>query len=337
MSEDYVVSDVVIVGAGLAGLMAARKLEEQGVQVCVLDKEERVGGRMATVAIGPGFADHGAQFFTVHEPEFQTWVDRWLADDLIYVWSEGFSDGSLQAFSTETSGLARYAVRNGAVALSEHLASDLKNLQVDTMVVTATCDDQGWIIQDDEGNLFLGKSLLMTAPVPLSLQILEEGASTLTEADLAVLNRIEYAPCLTGIFWVDGRVTLPQPGAVQRRHSNITWIADNQRKGISPDATVVTVQASGRYSAQMWSAPEGRILNALRTDLQIFMRESARIKEAQLYRWPHAMPTVMHDERCHMADNEPLLVFAGDAFGGGRVENAVLSGLAAADAILEKM
>lgn len=335
MSTNHVNVDVLIVGAGMAGIMAARLLEERGARVCLLDKGKSVGGRMATRRIGPGVADHGAQFFTVRNPEFQQLVERWLEDRQVFVWSNGFSDGSLQ--EPDQDGHPRYAAYEGLNALAKYLARDLHDVRVNTRIMTATCDSNGWILQDEEGNLYLGKSLLLTCPVPQSLEILDAGATVLSRDDQSALSRIEYAPSLTGLFWVEGRVTLPQPGVVQRRHTNIIWIADNQRKGISPDATIITVEASAQYSVQMWSAPDDRILNAFRTDLQIFLSESAVIREAQLKRWRYATPTTLYDERSFVADNTPPLVFAGDAFGGPNVEGAVLSGRAAGQELLRVM
>ena len=332
MTETQVSAEVLIIGAGLSGIMAARELQAQGVDVCLVDKSERVGGRMATRSLGPGIADHGAQFFTVRTPEFQEIVDRWTSDGMVFVWSTGFSDGSISPHSTD--GHPRHAVHGGANALAQYLAQDLRNVYVNTSVVTATCDESGWILQDEDGNLFLSEALIMTAPVPQSLLILDEGATILTRADHAALSRIEYAPSLTGLFWIEGRITLPQPGAIQRRNSQIAWIADNRHKGISPDATILTVQASEQYSQQMWSAPDERVLSAMRTGLQIFMPDSTQIREEQLKRWRYAAPTVTHEERCLVADNEAPLVFAGDAFGGPRVEGAVLSGIVAAQSLL---
>lgn len=333
MSRDHVSVDVLIVGAGLAGLMAARVLEDAGLKVTVLDKGRSVGGRMATRRVGPGLADHGAQFFTVREPAFQTYVDQWKQDGLVFVWASGFSDGSLATAPTD--GHPRYAVKGGMNELAKHLAEDLGDVRVNTKIVTATCDDNGWILQDENGGLYLGRSLIMTAPVPQSLQILDEGATILTRDDHDKLISIEYAPCLTGIFWVEGVVTLPPPGAVQRKNTNITWVGDNQQKGISNEATIITVQASQDYSTQMWNAPDGRILNALRTNLEIFMRDDAVVREAQLKRWRYSSPKNGLEERVYVADNTPPLLFAGDAFGGPRVEGATLSGLGAGQALSE--
>ena len=56
---------VVIVGAGLAGLMAGRTLAAAGHELVLVDKGRSPGGRLATRRIGAAALDHGAQFFTV--------------------------------------------------------------------------------------------------------------------------------------------------------------------------------------------------------------------------------------------------------------------------------
>ena len=47
-------TDVVVVGAGLAGLTAARELQAAGSSVLVLEARDRVGGRMLNEPIGDG-------------------------------------------------------------------------------------------------------------------------------------------------------------------------------------------------------------------------------------------------------------------------------------------
>jgi len=51
---ETIASDVAVVGAGLAGLVAARRLAANGVQPLVLEARDRVGGRLLNEEIGDG-------------------------------------------------------------------------------------------------------------------------------------------------------------------------------------------------------------------------------------------------------------------------------------------
>ncbi|MYZ34676.1 FAD-dependent oxidoreductase, partial [Streptomyces sp. MnatMP-M17] len=62
-------ADVVIIGAGIAGLSAARHLTSSGVRVRVLEAAPRVGGRMATDEVDGFRLDLGGQLLTTSYPE----------------------------------------------------------------------------------------------------------------------------------------------------------------------------------------------------------------------------------------------------------------------------
>ncbi|MDO8308993.1 MAG: FAD-dependent oxidoreductase [Actinomycetota bacterium] len=61
--------DVVIVGAGLAGLAAARRLARHGVDVAVLEAGTTVGGRVRTDRVDGYLLDHGFQLYNPAYPE----------------------------------------------------------------------------------------------------------------------------------------------------------------------------------------------------------------------------------------------------------------------------
>jgi monoamine oxidase len=60
---------VLIIGAGMAGLSAARKLAEAGCKVMLLEARDRVGGRILTRREGDEVIELGAEFIHGHPPE----------------------------------------------------------------------------------------------------------------------------------------------------------------------------------------------------------------------------------------------------------------------------
>src|SRR5687767_3981722 len=123
---------VIIIGAGLAGVMAARTLAQQGHTVTLLDKGASVGGRMATRRLSQGKADTGAQFFTARTTEFQAQIEQWIHQDLVSLWGYGWSDGSVKR--TVDDGHPRYVAKQGMNALVKDLAQSLKDIRVNVEV-----------------------------------------------------------------------------------------------------------------------------------------------------------------------------------------------------------
>ena len=56
--------DVIVVGAGLSGLVCARRLAQRGANVIVLEARDRVGGRLHTGTVGGAVVDLGGQWIT---------------------------------------------------------------------------------------------------------------------------------------------------------------------------------------------------------------------------------------------------------------------------------
>lgn len=68
-------ADVVIVGAGLAGLVAARVLESNGVSAVVLEAADGVGGRVRSDVVDGFVLDRGFQILLTGYPEIHRHLD----------------------------------------------------------------------------------------------------------------------------------------------------------------------------------------------------------------------------------------------------------------------
>jgi len=66
-------ADVIVVGAGLSGMIAARKVLDAGLKPLILEADERVGGRILTQEVMPGLpVELGAQWIgDTHERMFR--------------------------------------------------------------------------------------------------------------------------------------------------------------------------------------------------------------------------------------------------------------------------
>lgn len=71
---------VVVVGAGLSGLAAARHLTEHGVEVTVLEADDAVGGRVRTDSVDGYRLDRGFQLYNPAYPEGARVLDHGALD-----------------------------------------------------------------------------------------------------------------------------------------------------------------------------------------------------------------------------------------------------------------
>ena len=327
--------DVLILGAGLSGLMAAHSLSARGYAVQLVERGRSVGGRLATRRVDEdGLADHGAQFFTVRSGRFQGYVDKWLKQDLVYVWGTGWSDGSVKPSYGD--GYPRYAARGGMNKLAKYLARNLA-IALERMVSKVEMRADGWTLVDSAGQRYHGRALLLTPPMPETLALLSSSEIALAASDYNELRRIRFGPCLCGIHVVVGEVEFPTPGAVQNFQNDVYWVADNRAKGIS-GAAIVTSHANAKFSRQNWDASEADIIRDLEAAVLPYLKNGARIASTQLKKWPYSVPLTTYPDEYLLASGLPRLAFAGDAFGGrGRVEGAFLSGIAAGNALADAL
>ena len=322
------VSSVVIVGAGAAGLAAGRRLRDHGIQVRVIDKGRGLGGRLATRRVGEARIDHGAQFFTARSPTFKALVSAWVDTAVAYEWCQGFAD--------RPDGHPRYAGTGGMTALAKDLAAGIE-VATSTRVTGIRRHQAGWMLETTGGPVGRADAVILNPPAPQTLDLLS-GVDAAPRA-LHDLGTLRYEPSMAALVVLDGPASLPSPGGIKIDDGPLSWVADNQVKGISA-VPAVTIHGRGPWSQSVWARPEEEILATMLDAAGLYLGDSAAsgTPHVQLQRWRYATPVTSHEQRCLvLVDGPNPLVAAGDAFGEAKVEGAVLSGWAAADEVLSRL
>ena len=344
---------VAVVGAGMAGLAAARALADHGLEVRVLDKGRRPGGRMATRRSREGWmADHGAQFFTARDPRFARHLPSWVEAGVVAEWTGTVArltrtdHGTLEMEPARES--RRWIGTPGMQALPNHLAGDL-NVTCRRRVVELAPDGRRWFLRirdegastsasgapDPEAEWEEGPfdAVLLTAPPPQTALLLEPVAPDLA----ARVARVPVAPCWAAMVEVDGRVELPFDGAFLPGPV-LSWISRDSSRPGRGGGTAGRGERWVLHAGPEWSRthlevdPHTAGAQLVDAFMKMGRLPRARIRQVQAHRWRYALPEAT-DEPC-LWDGASGLGVAGDAWGGPRVEGAFLSGQALAGRLL---
>jgi hypothetical protein len=308
---------VVVVGAGVAGLMAAQSLVKNGHDVVVVDKGRSPGGRLATRRIDNATLDHGAQFFTVRESLFESHVAEWIASGVVTEWCRGF-DSTTQ----NNDGFPRYRGARGMTDIAKHLAQGL-DVRCNTLAFSiARGATSKWQLKIDDGSVLDADAIIVTCPLPQAYALLVTAGIELPESML----RTEYDRTICLLAVLNQSSAVANPGGLQNPDETFSFIADNAIKGIS-SAVALTMHANPQFSLEHWDTSTDDVQHLLLERATPWIGD-ATVSTSQIKKWRLATPLTIWPERYWAND---MIVLAGDAFGGPKIEGAALSGLAAAN------
>lgn len=319
----------IVIGAGIAGLLAAQRLSRYHVEVIVLEKSRGFGGRMAVKCMGDSVFDAGAQFMTTRELLFRERVETWLAKKEVLPWFPGPLKNM------------RYVGSRGMTTVAERIGEEL-DVRLSEHVTQVAYADRKWTVTTvpygtEETRTYEAGWLVLTPPVPQSMDILDASGIEIDFDDEDELRKITYGGCITVMAQLNGPSGLPNPGAMDLNHDVLRWIGDNSMKGVSPVVGSVTLHSSPKFAATYWDRPEEERIEAMLSAAKPFLK--ADVVEAISHRWRFSDPNRIYREKHpfrkpYYLDEDLQLGMAGDGFNGPRIEAAAMSGMELASAIL---
>lgn len=139
-----------VIGAGIAGLTAARELAKSGVKVQVFEKSRGVGGRLANKRLEWGNLDIGAQYFTARDERFQKQVDQWQKEGIAARWQFNPHSLTISGLTTRPDSTLRYVGTPKMNSLAHALARDV-DIEFKTRIEVLERTRDGWVLSTADG------------------------------------------------------------------------------------------------------------------------------------------------------------------------------------------
>ena len=304
-----------MIGAGISGLVCARRLVAQGVQVLILEKSRSLAGRCASRKFGDHVVDSGVQYFTLRNPVVRKEIQLVSGDQLQTISPPVYENGKIYREGEE-----RFYLAGGNNRFGKLLAEGLE-VRKESEVRGVFPQGKKWEVA---GELFDG--VVSSAPWPQSAALFG-----MRESEVA------FEPNLTAcleylIPWDGGRyATLDSTG-----QDPLAWVGcENAKEGrIQKGKSVYVVQASTSYSREHLEADPTWWIQDLQKRVEKEWGLDQEKRGATFgHRWRYARRSRGAPQPSALADG---LYLCGDSVTDSRVESVWQSGMEVAEKVLAR-
>ena len=313
---------VAVVGAGAAGLMAARTLQDHGLEVRLFDKGRRPGGRMATRSSrqAPELAfDHGVAGFTLADHRLACRIEAWAESGVVAPWRprEG---GELWTGVPDANALSRY------------LAADL-SLQLACEITQIERQDAHWWLSSADGERHGPfEALILNLPPAQAARLLEPFAENFDPGLTEALTSVPMLPCWSAMAVVE-RGFDPGFDRLERSTGAIALACREASKPERTDRGCFTFLTAPDFAQAELEASPAAVAAVLAPEISALLGRHIKADGVRCHRWRFARAVA----RAESSLDLPAvgLYFCGDwCSRESDLEGALLSGSATAGRLL---
>jgi renalase len=308
---------VAVIGVGIAGLAAARRLKRSGTEVTLFEKSRGVGGRMATRRIDDLQFDHGAQYFTATGDAFNALVEEWRTAGHVTEWFGGAYVGT-----------PRMTAPARAMAEGCQIVSGCQ-------VTALQRDRDGWGVYGADGLVETPGNggfcaVILAVPAPQAVPLIAAAG-----AHLPGLEAVRYAPCWA-LMLAFAEPVGTRADRIRPHDDVIAWIARDSAKPGRRNAETFVVHASPDWSRAHLEWPADGVASALLARFREIDGGSAEPSFSVAHRWRYALVEQAAGSAFQW-DGRARIGACGDWCLGPGVETAFESGDALGDAVVQSL
>lgn len=323
--------NVAIIGAGIAGLAAARTLNQSGHVSTLFERESVPGGRCATV-IKEGFIfDTGASSIAPRGREIELVVTQELDhSQLVQVTKPIYTHIGLRVSPGDQTRNTnpRYAYLSGNATLPALLAANY-DMRLGQAVDCIELVDNGCEVQGERFD-----AVIVATTLPEAIPLLHRAGVH------RQLTTTRFRSCLAVLLGYDKETDdLPYHALIEpeQRHP-LTWLSVESMKcpGRAPaGCSAMVAQLGPQFSREYFDAPDQSIVDSTAEYVErLFGVSFSNPIVTGVVRWRYSQPEniTMFDA---VNNHKSRVILAGDGLLGGRVEYAYSTGIRAAKLAIE--
>jgi predicted NAD/FAD-dependent oxidoreductase len=323
-----------VIGAGIAGLSAARKLVSAGADVTVFDKGRSPGGRTSTRSQSGFEFDHGAPSFTVTNGRFRKVIERAVQAGCVGEWRFSMAEIDTGRDTNRTEIEMRYVGIPRMNALARYFAHGI-DVRPSTRVTEATLARGRWnlageTIKAGKAGANLGEFDALVVAVP------PDQAGPLLAAAGSVQDKLRgesMRPCWTVMAALDAPIDVPWDVATVKNNC-VQTIIRNRAKPRRPVAETLVIHANDEWTARYLETSSEVVTVQITAEFEkIVGARLPAVRFGTAHRWRYARTSTPLSS-WFIWDNKLQVGVCGDWCKGFDIESAFLSGLELSEKIL---